>query len=489
MARLLVCKQDHAVLRHKDKLDGIRIERMHCPTSYAIAEGDEVKLLIEHTTLSEYARTHANFYTERDALTLYIIEGNKTNLPKNSNFTVLSDAIIDLSEKAFVVRTENSIYTAELLRELTLASGSLSALKNPLVLTTYDYTREAWSAFVGISVESASEYMLKWSLSDIIRGVSRYVMHQQSTASGARIPNVVIDGLTNPGPYVVDVLKKLPGMKYRAQSLLNTIPMKELIDAPVDRIARVRVGKTHIGNDTAQLIYDVLRCKLQPHPDDPPEPPRATGYSNYSSDRVSHYPRQRNYGFRDNEYDRFAIHGYEDMVDINPAYRSPVHKKSQSRMTKANTRYDESMWDYLDLPSRYQIEDPEVAEFAKKIERERSRGRRQDVFDDSDVLGTRCKNITSKSHVSRYQHSVTASAGYEYNPLYESPRRTIPDSPPAYAEHDIDINELVDKMATLSDDDAISVLSFSSDSDDEITRRMKDVKRDLLNEPRKFRYG
>jgi len=311
--RLIADTRERNVLRHEQALNGITVEVRQITTGdYVVADDKRVFAVIERKSLEDYAASlkdgrHGNkqklkeFRAKTGCRIIYIIEGPEFPSPTAEFGRVpykhIESSIFHLMirDGISVIRTKNTLATAEMLVRFInsmdnlapdLEEGPIEATNetaDPAIIgaddlgamltevkkkTTDEIVREMWAVFPGISVESASDFMRKWSIADIVRGrVDPADITNAKTATGRKVSKKVIENLRAVIlPVQFRLLSAIPGVSINtAKSLLANQTLSAFLSQNVEGMEMFMLGKKRLGNKLAVKIHECFEWR-QPAP-------------------------------------------------------------------------------------------------------------------------------------------------------------------------------------------------------------------------------
>ncbi len=133
----------------------------------------------------------------------------------------------------------------------------------------HDVVRDMWSSFNGISVESADEYMKRWTLADIVCGrISRNDIFAHKMANGKTISKRAAGSLTGVTRLIeIRLLSHIPGIsKITAATLADNTPLQKLLSLSETEMAAIVVHKAgrKLGPKNAKNIQKYFNYKFEP---------------------------------------------------------------------------------------------------------------------------------------------------------------------------------------------------------------------------------
>ncbi len=305
--KLIIDARERNVLRHESEIGEINHEVKQITTGdYIVINGDRILAVMERKSLEDYAASlkdgrHSNKakLLEMRAQTLctvfYIVEGPEFPKPNdlfgNIPYRYIESSIFHLAMRdgINILRTKDTLHTAQMLvrfmqsMDNLVAKGDIleaipqiidggmefpdihSLITARIVKADNEVVREMWSKYPGISVESADEYMKKWSLSDMICGrVPPDELKDLRMASGRRVSAKVMRGLsTLPITMQVKLLSAIPSLSQKtAASVVSIAVLPKLLEMSEGAISSMKVGKNaNLGPAKAQKILKYFNFK------------------------------------------------------------------------------------------------------------------------------------------------------------------------------------------------------------------------------------
>jgi len=319
--RLVCDTREKNVTRHADAFAGVRTERLQMTTSdYAIkTPTDKILVVIERKSLDDYGASlkdgrhdNKNKLIAMRELTgcriVYLIEGPAFPDP-NDTFSRIAYKNIEssifhlmIADGITVMRTKDTYDTARTLARFVrsmdtlyerigdtilggdarndggdnITPGDANTTANGLLTSKQSASeativRSLWSCFRGITVETASEYMRKWSIADIVRGrVSYNDIANFRTANGRAISAPAIRALTSIDKVMeIRLLGEIPGVsKHVATNLLEKTSLSALLsyggEMAIEIVHRDKSGKAkrRLGPALAAAITRHFNYKL-----------------------------------------------------------------------------------------------------------------------------------------------------------------------------------------------------------------------------------
>ncbi len=314
-------REDH-VTRHRQELAGINysIEQLEIG-DYAVTYCGKILATIERKSLDDYGASikdgrHDNkqkligLRELTNCRIIYIIEGKEfpgpTECFANIPYRYIESSIFHLMirDNITTMRSKDSLHTAQLLarfissmdtlcahdkldvNELNLVNSaptvgtnyangadesdiqselynSLQVLRTKHKKSDHDVVREMWACFAGITVESASEYMNRWTIAEIIRGTVRDDIAVMKLSSGRAINKNVIASLTTIGrPLEIRLLSTIPGIsKASATKLIDTTPLSRLLSYGLEISIEIIGPGRRLGSAAAESVVKYFNYK------------------------------------------------------------------------------------------------------------------------------------------------------------------------------------------------------------------------------------
>jgi ERCC4-type nuclease len=323
-ACVLICDtRERHVTRHEHELRNTTCEIKQITTGdYVIlTPTGNILAVIERKSLEDFGASikdgrHQNksklneLRSQTGCRIIYIIEGPEFPGPDqyfaNVPYRYIESSIFHLMirDGVSVLRTRDSLHTARTLANFTASMDSLirklgevetmhapepmpiNALADPQAQpvpreavvemltrkhdkTDHEIARELWSCFPGISVESADDYMRKYSIGDIVSGrIPRDEIVNFKMASGRAISKKVVTSLTGISKLIeVRLLSSIPTISHAmAVEITNASSLRQILTYSVGAISIIKVGKSkrNLGEPRAEKILRYLNYKYIP---------------------------------------------------------------------------------------------------------------------------------------------------------------------------------------------------------------------------------
>jgi ERCC4-type nuclease len=326
MLKLIIDNREKNVIRHADVLDKWGYTRAQLTVGdYVITyTGDDnvekIFAVFERKSLEDYAASFKDGRSDNKNKLLqlrddtnckifYIIEG--TAFPKPNDtfgripFSHIQSSIFHLQVEhdIMIIQTKDTLHTAETLISFmksmktlaakhpscfkglttpaseTVQGGTDDAKDQPIATvldiltaprgrTDNEILRSMWACFKYISVESASEYMYKFIIADLIRGkISRESLKTQKTSIGKSIPDRVVDSLLKHNSHRdIRLLSCIPGVsESTAKDIIKQHSLKTLLSYPAGAISIIKVGvnRRNLGEAKAGSILKYFNMSPQ----------------------------------------------------------------------------------------------------------------------------------------------------------------------------------------------------------------------------------
>ena len=301
--RLIADARERNVLRHEEALSTIKTEIKTITTGdYVVASDKRIFAVIERKSLEDYAASlsdgrHNNrkkllaFSAKTKCKVIYIVEGPEFPSPDDVfgriPYRHIESSIFHLMirDNIMIIRTKDTLGTAhalvrfvksmatlpveigepnEVVAETDIDESSvpdsdelIGMLTEVKEKTIDDVVRAMWNKFPGISIESASEYMNKWSIADIVRGrVPVTDIKSSKTATGRAVSKKVIENLCDVSKLVqIKLLSGVPGVSLNtAKTLLETVTLSTFLSQGVGGMEMYMLGKRRLGKKLAEKI-------------------------------------------------------------------------------------------------------------------------------------------------------------------------------------------------------------------------------------------
>lgn len=312
---LIADTREKMVTRHQKELETISMEIKQITVGdyVLLTPAGNILAVIERKSLDDFSASlkdgrHSNkekmieLRSQTGCRIVYIIEGPEFPDPNkvfgNIPYKYIESSIFHLMirDNITTLRTRDSLGTAQALARFMTSMDSLCNLltvdsmantADPIdeicnqvpaelgdIITTltakheksdHDVVREMWSCFPGISVESASEYMRYWTITDIVRGViPRGDITKFKLASGRAIGKKASDSLCGVTKLVeVRLLSTIPGISHTtATTLLNATPLSRLLSYGKEISIEI-IGKNsrRLGDKLAEKVVKYFNYK------------------------------------------------------------------------------------------------------------------------------------------------------------------------------------------------------------------------------------
>jgi ERCC4-type nuclease len=305
--KLIIDDRERAISIHKAEWNDIKYEITRITTAdyIVVNETNETVLaVIERKSLEDFAASIKDgrseniaklceFREKTSCRILYLIEGDMS--PKQEKeychipYKTIESAIFHLiiRDNICVLRTIDTLDTAKTLmrfvRSMATLNGEMNQhtggfddvkcdetlLKEMMsqkhVKSDLDIVRELWSAFNGISIAGADEYIKAWSLADIIGGkVSRESILQHRLSSGRQINKKVASMLMALDKSVeTRILSNIPMIsRVSANYILLRLSLRELISLSEAELAQIAISdKKKLGMKLAKNIIIYMNYK------------------------------------------------------------------------------------------------------------------------------------------------------------------------------------------------------------------------------------
>lgn len=312
---LIADTRERHVLRHEKELEGITCQVAQITTGdYVVCNEGTILVVIERKSLDDFAASlkdgrHQNkrkLVELRDATgcrIMYIIEGPEFPEPTscwgNIPYKHIESSMFHLMirEGVTILRTRDTLGTAKALARFVVSMDNLcaqdddighagTAAPGPLVTgpaatcpdltvslalltakhdkTDHEVAREMWSVLPGISVESADEYMKRWSLADVVNGLTRATVSTMKLATGKSIGKKALDSIIScPRATQIRMLGSVPGVSAAtAVKMLTDTTLKDLLSWGVGGLEMVfMTAKRRVGAKLAARIISLFAYK------------------------------------------------------------------------------------------------------------------------------------------------------------------------------------------------------------------------------------
>lgn len=143
----------------------------------------------------------------------------------------------------------------------------LSELTKRYERSDHEIVRDMWNCFKGISVESADDYIGRWSLYEIVtRAIPRATVESMQMSNRRKINKIAVNSLFSIGPIMeTRLLSCVPGISVKsADDILRGRDLRSVLTAPIDIIATYKTGKrnTCLGRGRAERIIGLFTYKM-----------------------------------------------------------------------------------------------------------------------------------------------------------------------------------------------------------------------------------
>lgn len=315
--KLVVDHRETHVTRHQKELEGVRMEIKQITVGdYAVVSPtNHVIATIERKSLDDFGASlkdgrHLNkgklvqLREQTGCRILYIIEGPEFPAQDSTwsgiPYKHIESSIFHLMmrEGVSVLRARNSLETAKLLVRFITSMNNLIAddpsigtngrpagemivggddtpaheqlLCAKHVKSDHEVVVEMWSCFPGIAVETASEFIKRWTLKDIVqKKISAANLANAKMTNGRKISKKVSTSLSQPEAISAKLLEAVPRISRAiANKLLETNTLAELLDNPdlADMMASPgrKLGPTAAANIVKYFGYLYVKPDAEP---------------------------------------------------------------------------------------------------------------------------------------------------------------------------------------------------------------------------------
>jgi ERCC4-type nuclease len=340
--KLIVDTRERNVLRHAKEFEEVSYEVKQITTAdYVVTCGNNIVAAIERKSLEDYAASIKDGRSDNKkklielrkktgCALIYIIEGDAFPRPNacygNIPYKFIESSIFHLTvrDRITILQSADTLGTAGLLArfvksmdtladkvdfdEINTANTGLSTdgadstdgtdtagtngadntvisdihaeLTRRHVRTDHEVSRELWSCFPGISVETADEYSKVWSIADIVcERIPRADIQKFKMANGRTISKKVVNSLTGLTPPIeVRLLTCIEGVSTQtAKEITAERSLRALLGYGTAGISMCKVGKSKrsFGDEKANRLLRLFNYKYVPTVTQPGTPPVA----------------------------------------------------------------------------------------------------------------------------------------------------------------------------------------------------------------------
>lgn len=302
--KLVADTREMQVMKNKDHLAGVNYEiKQITHGDYNIIYDNKLIMTIERKSLTDYAASirdgrHENFKklielrSKTGCRIVYIIEGDAFPAP-TTKYARIPYANIQSSIFHFMMRdgfqfiyTKDSVHTAQTLRALMASMNTLMNSWDPTELEEQpaqptvtgsheelltakpkvelsDIVRQVWSAFEGITINSAADFMQHWTLRDVVGGLTADQIAAKRMIKGSKFSERATRSLLAHDMIKGKLLARVPQVSTNmARELLATRSLLTLLEMPIDELAKIKIGQKALGPKKAQMIHDVFSFKF-----------------------------------------------------------------------------------------------------------------------------------------------------------------------------------------------------------------------------------
>jgi len=302
MFKLIIDNREKNVIRHADILARVAYTREQLTVgdyvvTYTGLDGiEKIFAVIERKSLEDYAASFKDGRSDnknkllqlRDATKckiFYIIEGNAYPRPNETFGRIpyyhIQSSIFHLQVEhdIMIIQTKDTLHTAETLvafmrsmenleakrdgvfKELIAPGGIvveggvdvntdnntpiLDILTAPRKQTDNEILRSMWACFKYISVESACEFMYKFTIADLVRGkITRDMLKTQKTSLGKNISERIIDSLLKYDSHRdIRLLSCIPGISdSTAKDMIKQYSLRTILSYSEGAMSIIKVG-------------------------------------------------------------------------------------------------------------------------------------------------------------------------------------------------------------------------------------------------------
>jgi hypothetical protein len=305
MYKLIIDTREKKVSRHVEEFAGLNIEIGQITTGdYAIMRKDAIVAIIERKSLKDYGASIRDGRHENKAKLLalraktgcrvfYIVEKkpDPNKLYGGVPWSTIRASIVRLMVRdgITIIYTDNTLHTARELRYImeTLSACSdelckfdvgpiledapvVTGSQQPLLFVRHDredllVVRELWAKFKGITVNSADEYCTRWTLHEVMQGVT--VPADFKLRDGRRPNKTVVKSLGTPDvKTIIAIFAGMPGISDKtAPAFANAFRISPVLFEDAAKVGDLVISPPRkLGKKRAEVIVKLLKYKLVP---------------------------------------------------------------------------------------------------------------------------------------------------------------------------------------------------------------------------------
>ncbi len=281
--------RERAVLEWREQLDTVPlITKQMTVGDYTICKGDTILAVIERKTYNDYGASlkdgrHNNkdkmikLREETGCAVIYLVEGRQnikqTDLCNGIPFSTIEASMMRLAvrDKISVFRTVNELDTAQWLVRFCKSMNGVDVVDSPDVRggiqiiggvpevidvvtaprakTDIEILYSMWACFRGITVETAPEYVKRWSLADIIlkrAPIEGPASYTEVKIFGKKVTKPTQAQLKDvPVAVQEKMLACVPGVSIAtAREILAEYDLSVVLEIGLDEIKNFKIGKS-----------------------------------------------------------------------------------------------------------------------------------------------------------------------------------------------------------------------------------------------------
>jgi ERCC4-type nuclease len=208
-------------------------------------------------TLARFVLSMQTLCAKSDVPTLCIGLSNTTS--------TVSDSIVSNSTCDSIVSNSTCDSTSSALDNTTkIACSVMLQLMEKNIKSDACILREMWAVIPGISIESASDYIKRWTIMDVL---TNQIPYDTRLDTGRKITKKVSNSIRNLNKqHEIRMLAIIPGIsRATAKDILVDNTILRLVTYPVEAISIIKVGvhRRNLGISRAQNIIKYFTLRLQ----------------------------------------------------------------------------------------------------------------------------------------------------------------------------------------------------------------------------------
>jgi ERCC4-type nuclease len=313
--KLIIDDREHNILRHSHEFNNITWEKNRMQIGdYAIVLNDKLLAVLERKTYEDLAASIKdgrydnkngliNIREKTGCVIYYLIEGPISPKPSqtfgNIPYLYLESAIdhLIIRDNFIILFTTDTLHTATRLARMVCSlenlrkkndlcnyTGSLDIIPKDTKPTNtidtkdneidfiyikektsdIDVVRSMWACFKGIAVITADTFMKKYTIGDIIRGLSKDTLEKIKYETGKCINKRVLSSLyKHDESTCIALLRTIPGISSStAKIMLQNASLKSILSWDIGAISMMRINKKTLGDKVAHKIKKYFEWKL-----------------------------------------------------------------------------------------------------------------------------------------------------------------------------------------------------------------------------------